>query len=222
MLNIIIADAELELIPKELWKDSDIRDYASKRGRPPEELLLDSSLMHRAIDRHFPGESRRRGRPDIFHVLLLVCQESILNKKHGLRVSIHTRDDFFISVNPESRIPRSYNRFIGVIEDLYRKGSIVADGKTLLSLERRKLSDILKQYETVRILSPTGGLSHASQVVSGDGDLTVVIGGFTQGDFRSSMKSLGIQYSIFEEELTIWTVASEIIGSYERSNGMVL
>ena len=90
MLNIIIVDAELEMVPKELWSFPDAISYSKRRSKKLSEVLLDSNYMHRAIESVFPGESTRRGRPDIIHTLLLACQESILNKAGQLRVFIHT------------------------------------------------------------------------------------------------------------------------------------
>ena len=61
MLTIVIAEAELELVPEEALNERCVIESAKKRGKKPEEILLDSSYHHKAeICR-----SGRRGRPDI-------------------------------------------------------------------------------------------------------------------------------------------------------------
>ena len=50
MLKILIADAELELIPGDMLDDYSIKLHAKKRKKPPQKILLDSNYMH---SRHF-------------------------------------------------------------------------------------------------------------------------------------------------------------------------
>ena len=79
MLHLIFADSEIERIPAVMWKDRDVLIQARKRRKPASGIILDSSLLHSAIDRFFPGESIRRGRPSIFYITLNVLQSSLLN-----------------------------------------------------------------------------------------------------------------------------------------------
>ena len=104
MLTLLVVDAELELIPAEMINDYSVRIQAKKRKKPAGKMILDSNFMHGAIERTFPGESTRRGRPDIIFHLLQVALESILSKRGELNVVIHTRNDIIISVNPRARL----------------------------------------------------------------------------------------------------------------------
>ena len=61
------------LSPGDMLDDYSIKLHAKKRKKPPQKILLDSNYMHSAIDRHYPGESNRRGRPDIVYHLLVCC-----------------------------------------------------------------------------------------------------------------------------------------------------
>ncbi len=223
MLTLIIADAELETVPPEIAGDSSIRKISRERGKKAEELLLDSNYMHTAIDRAFPGQSRRRGRPDILHILLHVAMESILNKKGGLRVFIHTRNDLVISLSPEVRLPKSYNRFVGVMEKLFKTGEIKDGEKVLLKIERMSLKMCVesKSNGTLVLFSPDGEKETIGEAKGDGGDRTVIIGGFSEGDYISDAYSLGKAYSIFDGELTIWSVASEVLCQFERNNGVV-
>ena len=121
MINLVLVDSELETIPADMQKEPEVLALSRKRGKPANEILLDSSLLHRAIERVFPGESNRRGRPDIFHIMLNVAQSSILNIRGMLHVYIHTRNHDLITVSPVTRIPKSYARFHGLVEDLFKK-----------------------------------------------------------------------------------------------------
>ena len=223
MLNIIIVDAELEMVPKELWSFPDAISYSKRRSKKLSEVLLDSNYMHRAIESVFPGESTRRGRPDIIHTLLLACQESILNKAGQLRVFIHTREDKVINVNPQTRIPRSFNRFEGLIEDLYKKRKIQNEGLVLLEMIESNLKEFISKsgFKNIRIFSPGEKVSSVSEAVGGSRDTTLIIGGFSEGEYRTDLDGLGNKYSIYPEELTIWTVAMEAICTYERLHKII-
>ncbi len=216
MLRIIIADAELQLIPESMYHDSAIRRMALKNNKKVGETILDSNYMHTSIDKYFHGESNRRGRPDIIYIFLQVALESILNKYKKLEIYVHTRENYIININPETNLPKSYNRFIGLIEDLYRKKSIESNGKTLLSIKRQKITEFLDTLDgEICLLSPHGEEANISGVISTD-NINVIIGGFSQGDYISDLYSKYKAYKIFESELTIWSVGMEVIAQYER------
>ncbi len=121
MLNVIISDSEIELIPPEFKRNPVIRRNARGRGKQPGEILLDSSLHGAALSKN---ERRRRGRPDLIHNIILTLQDSILNLRGQLRVAIHTRNDQLITLGSETRIPRNLNRFVGLIEQLFLKNIV--------------------------------------------------------------------------------------------------
>lgn len=223
MLTLIVADAELETIPVKMQNDEALRKYAKNKKKPVSEVLLDSNYMHTSIDRYFPGESNRRGRPDIIYLLLQVVMESILNKSGKLRVYIHTRNDLCITVNPEVRLPKSYNRFVGLVESLFRNKEISSDGKVLLELEELHIGDLVSKVSEGRVIifSPDGEKARIGDLLSTSDDCTVIIGGFSEGDFISDVYSLSKAYSIFPEELTIWSVAAEVLAQCERTLDLV-
>lgn len=224
MLTILLVDAELELIPEDMLDDYSIRLHGKKRKKAPQKIILDSNYMHTAIERFYPGESNRRGRPDIIYHFLTMAMESMLNKTGKLRVWIHTRDDRIIEISPEIRLPKSYNRFVGLMEDLFEKEEIKAGEKTLLRIARGNVADLLKLSgsDNLKILSPKGErVSVTGFFADNNEEQSIMIGGFSEGDFRTDVYGLGKSYSIFDEELTIWTVAMEIIAQYERNFGLI-
>ncbi len=216
MLQLNIIDSELELVPETLLDDFQIRKIAKTREKRPSEMILDSNYMHGAIDRKFPGSSNRMGRPDIFHHLLNVTQDSILNKRGLLEINIHTKNDLIIHIDRETRIPRSYNRFLGLIEKLFVKGILESpDGKVLMNIDSGKWDNLMKNdYEKV-LLSPRGPLCKPSDLINRDKNYCIIMGGFSEGDFSSPVYEKLEAKSVFEEELTIWTVAWEMIASME-------
>ncbi|WP_337860191.1 16S rRNA methyltransferase [Ferroplasma sp.] len=221
MLRLIIADAELQTVPENMAKDKAIRNIAEKNHKKPSEMLLDSNYMHTSIERFFPGESNRRGRPDIIYIFLEMAMESILNRDKMLEVYVHTRDNYIIHINSETKLPRSYNRFQGLMEDLFKKRSIEYNGNELLSMKDGNIVPFLKGLDGKTIaLSPDGNDSSLSGIISNN-NLNVVIGGFSQGDYISDIYGNFPAYKIFNQELTIWSAGMEVISEYERYTKLI-
>jgi rRNA small subunit pseudouridine methyltransferase Nep1 len=221
MLRLIIADAEFQTVPENMARDWAIRNIAKKNHKKSQEMLLDSNYMHTTIEKYFPGESNRRGRPDIVYIFLEMAMESILNKNKMLDVYIHTRDNYIIHINRETNLPRSYNRFQGLMEDLFKKRSIEYNGTELLSMKEEKIIPFLKNLDGKTIaLSPAGTESSLSGIINND-NLNVIIGGFSQGDYLSDIYKNFPAYKIFKEELTIWSVGMEVISEYERFSSIL-
>ncbi|XP_061061628.1 ribosomal RNA small subunit methyltransferase NEP1 [Eubalaena glacialis] len=96
-----------------------------KVGKTYELLSCDkhkSMLLKNGRD---PGEVR----PDIAHQSLLMLMDSPLNRAGLLQVYIHTQKNVLIEVNPQTRIPRTFDRFCGLMVQLLHKLSVrAADG----------------------------------------------------------------------------------------------
>jgi len=218
MLTLVLADSELELVPPQIQRHPAIRSHARKQGKSPARLLLDSSFHHPAMRRLEQGE--RRGRPDIVHLFMLLCLDSILNLEGKLRTIIHTRNNEMITVAPETRIPKNYTRFVGLMEDLFEKGRVPGTEAPLLTLEAGKnLKAVLDSVGGKSIaLDPTGKLVDLADFLAKKKDgVTMVIGGFPHGEFNSPVKDLcGEIISIHEAELKVWTVTAEILVTYSH------
>ncbi len=217
MLTLILADAELEVVPRALTGHPAVRTSAKKRGRSPATILLDSSLHHPALKKYPEGE--RRGRPDIAHLFALLCLDSVLNARGQLRTIIHTRNDDVIRFAPETRIPKNYPRFVGLMEDLFQKGAVPPD-KPLISLERgMSLETLLAALPPPKWAFKEGGetVNLWAEFAKLERDLVAVVGGFPHGDFRSPVETLCDRIvSIHEEPLRAWTVTSEILVAYRQ------
>jgi rRNA small subunit pseudouridine methyltransferase Nep1 len=216
---MILADAELELVPEELWNHRSVIRHAKKRRKKPSKILLESSLHHSAFKD--PAEAERRGRPDIVHFFLTLCLDSIANAEGKLTTLVHTRNDELIEISPDTRLPKNYNRFIGLMEDLFDKGS-VPKGKPLLAITKKMtLEKVLKKCNpaTTICLSPDGETADLVPLFREiKKPIACMVGGFPEGDFSSPAKELADKVvSISPHLLKVWTVASIILVSYEES-----
>lgn len=214
MLHLILAEAELELIPPEIREHPVIRAYARKRGKKPSECLLDSNLHHRAMEGL--ADHERRGRPDIVHIALLHLLGSIANLEGALRIYVHTRDGAMISISPEARLPRAYNRFVGLMEQLLEKGE--AGG--LLRLTRMSPRELAEQLHPDRtILLDEGGkpLGYEELRRRLEGEVCAVVGAFPCGPFREDYSFVDEKINIYPKPLEAWAVASKMVCLYEVS-----
>ncbi|MHC1598308.1 MAG: 16S rRNA methyltransferase [Candidatus Methanofastidiosia archaeon] len=201
MLKIVIAESELELVPHQICGHSSLRKLKLKK-KPF--ALLDSNFYHRAMQA-LP-DAYRRGRPDIVHICLLCAMESPLNKKGELEVYVHTRNDEVIYMSPLWKVPKSYHRFVGLMEQLFEKGRIDAGGHELLRIEKKTLLELLNDISSgfdVKVMN-----FHGEAYESTD-NAVVVIGGFSHGDFKTKLPYE--QYSIFQQELVAWSVLNHVI-----------
>ncbi|WP_457741652.1 16S rRNA methyltransferase [Thermococcus sp.] len=215
MLHLVIAEAELELVPKAIADHPAVVNYARRRGKKPEEVILDSSYHHSALKKLEDGE--RRGRPDIVHICLLNALESIANREGLLRVYVHTRNDEVIYIKPETRLPRNYNRFLGLMESLF-KNRVVPRDLELLRLEKKTLGELIDEIgpDGVFIMHEEGKLIKPSdfgkRLVQLENPL-VIVGGFPHGDFKSEVE--GRRVSLYHEPLMAWTIVNEILVNFE-------
>jgi len=215
VLTLVLADSELELVPASIAGHPAIRTSARKRGRSPTSILLDSSLHHPAL-KGFP-EGERRGRPDLVHGFVLLCLDSIVNQEGRLTTIVHTRHDDVLRFAPQTRIPRNYARFVGLIEELFAKGR-VPDDDPLITLEHGvDLKAVLASSEGRPWAFAEGGdpTDLRSAIPRLKAELTAVIGGFPHGTFRSPVADLCDRVvSLHAMPLKAWTVAAEVLVAY--------
>jgi len=118
-LLLVIVEAAVELVPRELLGHPAVRKHAARTGKDPSRMLLDRSYHHAAMRRL--EDSAKRGRPDIPYHILLDAVDSPLYASGGLGLYVSTRDGMVLEVGERVRLPRSYHRFVGLLEDLYVK-----------------------------------------------------------------------------------------------------
>jgi len=212
----ILAESELEPIPKGILSEKAIVASAKTRDKKASNMLLDASFHHSAMRSLQDGE--RRGRPDIAHFFLLLCLDSRLNHAGMLKTIVHTRNDERITVSPELRLPPSYHRFVGLVESLFQNGAVPSAEKPLMGIEGGwSLLDVIKaeKCDKVVVLDAEGEAGTPSEALSGkEGATAVVIGGFPSGSFHADLSPLKpTTLSMGKEMLKVWTVASEMLSA---------
>jgi len=221
LLILVLAEAALETVPKDLWSHPAVRRHSKRQRKPPENLLLDRSLHHSAMRRL--DDNEKRGRPDITHFALLEALGSPLNKEGLLQVYVHTNKDYAITVNPTTRLPRNYNRFIGLMEQLYELGKVPSEGETLLTLEHKTLQQLLTETKTDYILAfsregKPKTLQHSVSSLQSKQKPAIIVGGFPHGHFSESTVQLADEVVCVDSEmLEAWTMTSRAIYEYEQA-----
>ncbi len=218
MLRLILAEAEIERVPESIAGHPAVVKNAKKRGKKPGSVLLDSNLHHSAMVKLPQWE--RRGRPDIVHAFLLLALDSIANQRGEMEVMVHTRNDEVIFVSPETRLPKGYNRFCGLMESLFQNRVVPSREEPLLEIKEMKLGELLRNYEDdgITVLHPEGEKKDLHEYMQGINGKThtFVIGGFAVGDFQTDLSEIDhSEISISDLLLKVWTVTSELIVNYE-------
>ena len=194
MYNIILAKSALELIPEE------IKDRI-KKSRVYKYSILDSNYHYRAMEGL--KDKEMRGRPDIVHISLLTILDSPINHEKKLNIYIHTYDDKVLKINPETRLPRNYFRFLGVMEKVLK-----GEKNPLIKMEEKTLEELLNEISAKKIalLTKSGKLIHPKYLKGYD---TFIIGGFPYGRLNVDKdKIFGEieEIAIYDKGLMAWTV----------------
>jgi rRNA small subunit pseudouridine methyltransferase Nep1 len=222
VLSLILAEAELELIPKSMFSHPSVIGSAKQKKKNPSQIILDASLHHSAMKKL--KEGGRRGRPDITHIFLLCVLESIANKENMIQtIIVHTRNNEMIFIDPETRIMRNYPRFIGLMEQLFYKKRISTGEKTLLTLTPNKsLKEIVDHLNSDRVVvfSDQGQkveLQKYFTSIKEKNHLLCIIGGFPSGTFHSDINSFADDIlCIYPEKLTAWATGNELLTSFRQ------
>jgi rRNA small subunit pseudouridine methyltransferase Nep1 len=213
----ILAESELETIPKDILNDRCVLANARTREKRPSNILLDASFHHAAMNKLDEGE--RRGRPDIVHFFLMLCLDSRLNHAGRLRTIVHTRNDERITISPETRLPPSYHRFVGLMESLFQNGAVPSREKPLMKMETGwNLIDVIKAEKCDRLIVLDAGIITATPAETigskPAGSIAVVIGGFPSGSLHADLSQLKPeQLPLGEDMLKVWTVTSEMLAA---------
>ena len=218
MLSLVLAESALELVPKELQKHNSVVAYGKKMDKKPSQVLLDVS-WHFAAMKGIKDEIKR-GRPDLIHLCLLEACTIPLYFEKKLRVYVHTIDDKVIFVGENVRLPKSYHRFVGLIEKLYSAGKIEEGGKKLLEVKDMTFSDLIDKIDAKNVigLSTKGRTSSYEKLAQNiNEDSCIVIGGFSKGHFSDKMlKRVDNLVSVDKKSLEAHVVISRLLYEYEK------
>ncbi len=221
-MSFILAEAALETVPRTIQGHRSVAAQIRNEGKRPNQILLDRTYHHGAM--LSLSNALKRGRPDIAHVALLEILSTPLNKEGHLKSYIHTINDYVIEVNESIRLPRNYNRFVGLMERLFVDGRVPLEGEALLSLKKMNIRELTKRIQpTFTVAFSSVGTPKTLQEVCGElvreRRPAVIVGGFAHGHFSKATSDVAdMIVSIYDKPLDAWVVASRIVYEYEVSS----
>ena len=219
MLYIILAESSLELIPKKIHNHPSVTSYSKKFKKNSSNTLLDNS-WHFGAMKGLDNEIKR-GRPDIIHLTLLSLCTTPVFYKNKIKIFVHTVNDEVISINNNTRLPKSYHRFQGLMEKLFLTKKIESEDEILMEMKNSSLSQLVSKIKPTQII----GLTTKGQKISLDKlvkqieeNSCIILGGFQKGHFSNETeKIIEESFSINDSSLEAHLVASRLAYEYEKT-----
>lgn len=233
----MLAESALELVPATIAGHQAVVADARRKGVSPGRLLLDSNYHHAAMAGLDLRD--RRGRPDIPHACLLNAMNTPLDTVHrAMRACIHVERpcSAIIEVAPGTRIPRSPNRWDGLMSGLLARlhapgsaGDVAGKDPGLLSIRRCSLDAFLERFgDRVHVFSRAGVPGSFTTALPAIGasirgratDIALVIGGFQAGQFASPAIARVPRdrwHAIAPVPLDAWTVVARVVFMVEAA-----
>lgn len=163
-----------------------------------------------------------QARPDITHQCLLMLLDSPLNRAGLLQVFIHTAKNVLIEVNPQTRIPRTFNRFAGLFVQLLHKFSVKASDSSikLLKVIKNPITDhlpigckkVLMSYTAEKVAKPS------DLVPETDEPICVVIGAIAKGSIEVDYTEENIRIGNFP--LSAALTCTKLCSAFEDAWGV--
>ncbi len=191
-LRFILYNAEIERVPRELWREPAIVNDSRRRRRHPSKILLYSPIHYTAMIKHGIDPSNR-GRPDITLDILRIILNHPLTKSLDTEIYVSTVEGVKFWVNPETRIPHNYFQFEGLMIQLLEKGMVPPDDGRFLRL-----------VEEIPIQNCIGLESNGEPIESIKKlpeELCIVIGAFQKGSLREHNLPIEQWISVSNEDL---------------------
>ncbi len=226
----MLLECPLELVPPELTRLKEIQRFASLKGKKPPEVLLDQTHHGRSMTRL--QDFDRRGRPDIVFLSLMSMLESPLCKEGLLTIHLHLQDNRIVEIRPDVRLPRNYERFVGLVEQLLTVGSVPPEGPSLMRVTSQRLPELIsqlsgKENDALTILAVEDGKKTTIDALVSlfpenlDTSVVVGIGAFPHGDFDKSIPQLFKEHvSLDGEVMMAWHVCAEVLWTYSLRTGI--
>ncbi|KAL3858248.1 hypothetical protein ACJMK2_012845 [Sinanodonta woodiana] len=161
-------------------------------------------------------------RPDIVHQCLLMLMDSPLNRAGLLQVYVHTERNVLIEINPQTRIPRTFDRFCGLMVQLLHKLSIhAADGpQKLLKIIKNPITDHLPiGCKKISTSFHADKLSDPRELVPTDEPIVIVVGAMAHGSVDTDYTEQAV--SISNYPLSAALTCAKICTAFEEKWGIV-
>jgi rRNA small subunit pseudouridine methyltransferase Nep1 len=211
-------------VPSLITQHPAIKAAAKARRKRPEHTLLDEAV-HSAAIRTLPA-FEKRGRPDVIHRSLLIALDSVLARENRLKLFVHAGEDAIIEVKSQTRLPRRFARFTGLMEQLLLTKRVPPQGSILMQLRRRKLAvHIQKLKPSCTFLLTEDGKptppSELARLICSEDKPLVMMGGFAHGSFTStSMQLAERKVCVYPAPLSVSTVIGIVLHSVANQLGL--
>ncbi len=211
-LNIILTESALELVP----------DTLKTKSRSNNHTFLDKSY-HSHLMKNLDNIDKR-GRPDIVHMSSLSITSTPLYLEKQIKFYIHTISDYVIDFNFDVRLPKSYHRFIGLLEKLFF--NYVNDEKSdpLINIYESSFSELITDIKSDHVVGlsrqgETLSSNYLSDTIINSSHPTLLIGGFSHGTFsKNVLGCVDDLISLGNFNLESHTACSRIIYEIEKQN----
>ena len=219
MLTIILVESSLELIPPELSNHQSVLAYSKKFKKTISNTLLDNS-WHFGAMKGLKNEIKR-GRPDIVHLTLLSICTSPAFYENKIKLFVHTVNNEIISINNNTRLPKSYHRFQGLMEKLFLTKKIESETVILMEMQNSSLSKLISKIKPDEVIALTteGQKTTFEKLIHQTKENScILIGGFQKGHFNEeNQKIIERAFSIHDSSLEAHLVASRLVYEYEKT-----
>jgi rRNA small subunit pseudouridine methyltransferase Nep1 len=230
ILTLALVESALQLVPQQIQSHPQIKRYAERRSKSPNEVLLDRAFhdaaMRKLAQVGYSTPVEKMGRPDIVHNALLQVLETPLNWEGHLRVLVHTQGNYVIRINPKVRLPKNYVRFVGLIEQLFAEKRVPKENDSLLTIEKCNLLALVRKLGATKVigfsrLGKPASMKMVAGQTSGLKNPLILIGAFPRGHFTDETRRLTDEiYSVDREPLDAWVVAGRFVYDVEWALGL--
>jgi len=223
--SIILEEASLELVPEKFRKHDSCKLVENRFGIPPELQILDDNYHQQIIAKLSNRE--KRGRPDIVHFALLDITSTPAYMEGLVEVYVHTINNTTIKILSGVRLPRTFQRFCGVMAKVL-SGKMEEKEKKLFEIRNEQAIDqLVSTIDSDRVICltsegvPSDLPSFVQDVHSKQEKATWIVGGFPRGHFGDDVKFLATDIiSISKYSLTAHVVTARLSYEFERSRGL--
>ncbi len=215
MITVLIADSSLTSIPESLKKIMKIRELERYYIRFYGKFFNIFDVNVLPASRRSLVKDPRYGRPDIVHRTILSVTDHPLFRSNIVRLYVHTLDGRIFKFSSEIRPPRNYIRFLGLMNQLLRRGWVGPSmDKPLIQEIPTSVGKLMRDEEMVVLLDERGRLVDPLSFLTSIKDIssTFIIGGFPEGDFSEEILEMAdIRLSLYEKSLSSSTAVSMLL-----------
>ena len=183
--------------------------------------ILDDNYHHQLILKL--GDGMKRGRPDVVHFALLDTTGTPAFIENLIDVYIHTLANTTVKILPGVRLPRTLQRFCGVMSKVLTGKSGSEESRLFKVFNEQSIRELVDSIGSERVVSlTTEGVStdirQFLRKIPADKSLTWVIGGFAHGHFSEDVKAVSSDMlSISKYSLPAHVVAARLCVAIEDS-----